>query len=156
MINAIEIIWIYPDGAPDAVSGDDEYNRVAFHQFLHTHNIAFKPRRTNTNKKLKIVERKNATAKAIISKLDDGHSKADTKTVLKWRSFLSNLVLRQQSTQLFRTLPWLQTLSSGSPLRNRQRRAPGCAQVTSSHPQATVTPTFQSSSAIPTTSFFTW
>ena len=91
MTNAIEKVWIYCNGAPDAVSADDEYNCVALRQFLHIHNIVFKPRPTRRHNKTGIVERKNATVKAILNKLDDEQSNADTETLLKRGGFLSNM-----------------------------------------------------------------
>ena len=91
MINAIETVWIYRHGAPAAISADDEYNRTAVCQFLRAHNIEFKPRPTRRHNKTGIVERKNATIKAIINKLDDEPSNATSETILKRAAFLSNL-----------------------------------------------------------------
>ena len=71
MIHAIETVWIFRHGAPTAISAADEYNCVAFRQFLSAHNIEFKPRPTRGHNKTGIVERKSATIKTIINKLDD-------------------------------------------------------------------------------------
>ena len=91
MQEAIETLWICQHGAPRAVSADDEFNCVALQQFLRAHNIEFKPRPTRRHNKTGIVERKNATIKAILGKLDDELSDATANTLLKRATFFSNM-----------------------------------------------------------------
>ena len=91
IVSAIENTWIYHHGAPEAISADDEFNRAPLQQFLNVHNISFKPRPTRRHNKTGIVERKNATVKAILSKLNDESSEASVEVLIKRAAFLSNL-----------------------------------------------------------------
>lgn len=91
VIQAIESSWVCKHGAPLAISADDEYNRRLFHNYLVSHGIQFQPRPARRHNKLGIVERKNSTIKAIVSKLDDERSDAWTETLVSSASFQSNM-----------------------------------------------------------------
>lgn len=91
MIHVIETSWIYRHGAPDAISADDEFNCEALRQFLNVHNVQFKPRPTRRHNKTGIVERKNATLKTIIARLDDEKSNVSVNSLVERASFLSNM-----------------------------------------------------------------
>ena len=91
MIQAIETTWIYKHGAPGAISADDEFNCATLQQFLQVHNIQFMPRPTRRHNKTGIVERKNATIKTILAKLNDEKSNSSADTLLKRTAFLSNM-----------------------------------------------------------------
>ena len=101
MQEAIETIWIYRHGAPCAISADDEFNCVALQQFLRVHNIQFMPRPTRRYNKTGIVERKNATVKSILYKLNDELCQATPDTLLKRATFLSNMFSGNQTLSSF-------------------------------------------------------
>lgn len=87
----VEQDWICVHGAPNAVSGDDAYDKAEFRGFLKQHHIAYKPRPARRHNKLGSVERKNGTIKAIIRKLDSDLTDADAETIVARAVFLSNL-----------------------------------------------------------------
>lgn len=58
--------WICAHGAPNAVLGDDAYDKADFRDFLKQHHITYKPRPSRRSNKLGSVEQKNGTIKAII------------------------------------------------------------------------------------------
>lgn len=91
VISVLEGYWVCRHGAPQAISADDEYNRKPLRAYLRSHNIQFKTRPARRHNKIGIVERKNRTLKAILSKLNDEKSSATVQIILSRASLLSNL-----------------------------------------------------------------
>lgn len=88
-----ETEWIDRHGAPESVSGDDEFDGTEKRKlglFLESCNIMLRPRPVRRNSTLGILERKHSTVKRILERLQSDKSEATDAVLLSRALFLSN------------------------------------------------------------------
>lgn len=93
IIGAIEKEWINRHGAPRFMSGDDEFDgtkKKKLGAFLESRNIGMKARPVRRHNKLGIVERKHATIKRILERLQLDKSETSDSILLSRAVFFSN------------------------------------------------------------------
>lgn len=90
LIEELDAIWICAHGAPEALSGDDEFNRAPIRSALQIRGIRFKPRPSRRHNKCGIIERKNGTIKRILERLVKADGVSNVNILLARACFLSN------------------------------------------------------------------
>lgn len=92
VITQFDALWLYKHGAPNALSGDDEFNRRPITKALSERGVVFRGRPSRRHNKVGIVERKNGTIKRILERLQmDEKSEDNARTIVKKAIFLSNV-----------------------------------------------------------------
>lgn len=93
IIESFEKEWINRHGTPEFVCGDDEFDgtkKRKLGDFLKSRGINLRPRPVRRHNKMGIVERKHATVKRILERLQSDESEATDGVVLSRAVFFSN------------------------------------------------------------------